>query len=274
MIALQRDRNPDPTLAKFTGESKRDDEKELLTDQRRIRRNEIAKHKFEDDRWKAATERLIAESGGKCAYCESPTTVVAYGDVEHYRPTSKYWWLAYCYDNYLVSCQLCNRLFKGNRFPYRGAKMRGPRITRATTDAYIESRAGTIAPDPTDLAQVSAFADVHEAEQPLLLNPYFDDPARVFAWQAEDVLREVELVPANAAARPYCRAAERYYGLNRPQLKQYRYQVYSQYRVFRLALDDPGISAATRAQIEQVIAGMQASDAPYAGMIRYFESLS
>lgn len=46
--------------------------------------------------------------------------MVAYGDGEHYRPKSTYWWLAYNYDNYLASCTLCNQRFKEAKFPIRG----------------------------------------------------------------------------------------------------------------------------------------------------------
>ena len=69
------------------------------------------------DVWKAAKPQLKLETGGKCAYCESPTDTVAHGDVEHFRPKSKYWWLAYCYDNYLYACQICNQVHKGDEFP-------------------------------------------------------------------------------------------------------------------------------------------------------------
>ena len=41
--------------------------------------------------WKVAKSALIAESHSKCAYCESPTSVVAFGDVEHFRPKDIYW---------------------------------------------------------------------------------------------------------------------------------------------------------------------------------------
>ena len=47
------------------------------------------------------------------------------GDVEHFRPKSAvlddplhggYWWLAYDFQNYLLSCSLCNRVRKKTRF--------------------------------------------------------------------------------------------------------------------------------------------------------------
>ena len=47
---------------------------------------------FKSTVWKAGKPQLKRETGGKCAYCESPTDTVAHGDVEHFRPKSKYWW--------------------------------------------------------------------------------------------------------------------------------------------------------------------------------------
>ena len=72
---------------------------------------------FKQTVWKAAKPQLKLETGGKCAYCESPTDTVAHGDVEHFRPKSKYWWLAYCYDNYVYACQICNQVHKRDESP-------------------------------------------------------------------------------------------------------------------------------------------------------------
>lgn len=42
---------------------------------------------------------------GKCAYCESNEELL---HIEHYRPKKIYYWLAYSWDNLLVSCYFCN----------------------------------------------------------------------------------------------------------------------------------------------------------------------
>ena len=89
----------------------------------------------------AATQ---ARDGGKCAYCESPTDTVAHGDVEHYRPKSKYWWLAYCYDNYLYACQICNQVHKGDEFPVYA------------TDRHVDR---TRAADAADACRAAALAE-------------------------------------------------------------------------------------------------------------------
>ena len=176
MIALRRERLAGKIHADFCGGTKKQFARELLLAQRRIARGELTKHEWQDSRWKKAKDQLIAETGGKCAYCEAPTTQVAYGDVEHFRPKSTYWWLAYCYDNYLVSCQLCNQKYKKAKFPIKHAPMPSPPILDSTTDDEIEALAGKLAPDPLDPNQVDAFRLLHERERPLLLNPYFDDP--------------------------------------------------------------------------------------------------
>lgn len=55
----------------------------------------------------------------KCAYCESG---VEDRHVEHYRPKSSYYWLAYSWDNLLISCSTCNTK-KGKKFEISGFKV-------------------------------------------------------------------------------------------------------------------------------------------------------
>ena len=90
MIRLTRERSTNVVHNNFTGNKKKAFERELLCHQREIRRGDREKHEFKSYVWKAAKDQLKTETGGKCAYCEAPTTLVAYGDVEHYRPKSVY----------------------------------------------------------------------------------------------------------------------------------------------------------------------------------------
>lgn len=78
---------------------------------------------------KKVKEALSAAQDNKCCFCESKIGHIAYGDVEHYRPKAGwvqdeeplnkpgYYWLAYEWDNLLLSCEKCNQLFKKNYFP-------------------------------------------------------------------------------------------------------------------------------------------------------------
>ena len=287
MIPLTRKRTENAIHRNFYGKRKETFEKELLLEERRIKRGKTDKHVFKSSCWRAAKKQLFAETGEKCAYCETPTLPGAFGDVDHYRPKSSYWWLAYCYDNYLAACQLCNQRFKKDIFPIQNRKMTAPAIRRNTTDNFIDAKAGTIAPDPLDADQVNDFIHQHQQERPLLLNPYFDDPAEYFAWRADDVLREVEITPnsenfqveivvntENPNVEPIAEASIEYYGLNRKELRDYRYIFYNYYSEYRQILESDRIPLENRTDIINTIEGMKAPGAPFAGMIRYFDALS
>lgn len=73
---------------------------------------------------------LEAIQNNKCCFCEAKYKHVSSGDVEHFRPKARYsqgignplirpgyFWLAYDWDNLLVSCEVCNRRNKGSYFP-------------------------------------------------------------------------------------------------------------------------------------------------------------
>ena len=84
------------------------------------------------DHWNKADVRgaLYAQQGRACAFCGRELPEGDRGDVEHFRPKGKlsennqhggYWWLAYEFDNYVLSCRTCNSTHKGSRFPLRTA---------------------------------------------------------------------------------------------------------------------------------------------------------
>lgn len=51
---------------------------------------------------------LIAETHGKCAYCESLVTHITHGDIEHVAPKSKVPSKAYEWENLTLACDKCN----------------------------------------------------------------------------------------------------------------------------------------------------------------------
>lgn len=102
--------------------------------------------------------RLRYDQYNKCAYCECSLNG-DYGDVEHYRPKEGYsiypngclhrpgyYWLAYNWDNLLLSCSVCDRTYKRNHFLLAEEKTRN-----------------------------IAKQDI-SAEVPLLINPAQEDP--------------------------------------------------------------------------------------------------
>ena len=121
MIRLTRDRTQQAIPASFRGQKRVATELALL----KLRR---AGTPPSSAVWKRAKDQLKRESDGKCGYCEGKASHVAHGDVEHFRPKTIYWWLAYCYDNYVFACQICNQSFKGSNFPLNGPPLAGPAV--------------------------------------------------------------------------------------------------------------------------------------------------
>jgi hypothetical protein len=232
---------------------------------------------FRSNVWKEAKPQLKVETGGKCAYCESPTDTVAHGDVEHFRPKSKYWWLAYCYDNYVYACQICNQVHKGDEFPIHATSgvWTGPALP---APAKFATLAETLIPDALDLTAGHALADFLVAagkEKAGLVDPYVTDPDPLFKWVANDVLKIVELAPASnkvAATRAFA-GAEAAYGLNREELKRTRWKTYTDFVVMKdalKALEAARLEPALQQRVRDQIKSMTLVDAPYAGMVRYF----
>lgn len=75
-------------------------------------------HKIDDNCYghRAVRKKLKEIYNRKCAYCDSEVGGTLYPHIEHYRPKSIYYWLAYEWDNLLFSCQVCN-VSKGKKFP-------------------------------------------------------------------------------------------------------------------------------------------------------------
>jgi len=230
---------------------------------------------FKTSYWKPAKEQQKKETHNKCAYCEADTAVVAHGDVEHFRPKSIYWWLAYCYDNYLYSCQVCNQVYKGNSFPIRGAPLPEPLVNPLATDAELQGMAATLAPDPLNDSQglpMATFLQQTSQELACLVDPYNVDPATLFAWEADDVLQEVRLVPLDSSieATSAAQAASDYLGINREELRELRWHEYHLLCTFKDVLVSGQLAAELAESVKDAIRDMMADDAPFAGMVRYY----
>lgn len=79
---------------------------------------EWARNKY---RRPAIKDALVRMFYGKCAYCESKLTHIAYGAIEHFRPKARYVDRTFDWDNLLLSCDICNDAgHKGAHFPLDG----------------------------------------------------------------------------------------------------------------------------------------------------------
>ncbi len=106
---------------------------------------------------------------GKCCFCESKITHVVDGDVEHFRPKKAvledgqlerpgYYWLAYTWENLMLSCVWCNRREKGNKFPIDGTRAETPEDDLEQEYPLFIDPAG-----PDDPEMLISFTDLGQA---------------------------------------------------------------------------------------------------------------
>lgn len=179
--------------------------------------------RWKDAFWQDLKPNFMKAQHQKCGYCE--TQVSAHGDVEHYRPKSEvqlleaegtelansrklrgrkrpaitekgYWWLAYDWTNYLLSCAICNQKYKSALFPV--APDRPPRN-------HVKFKA--LDPRKEDLKK----------EKPLLLNPF---EKNLNPFQHFEFMKSGLVKPRNMDSRG--KATIRVCGLHRISLQQIR----------------------------------------------------
>ena len=130
----------------------------------RRRRGERLTTKDLPNHWNKVKKALHIYQNGKCCFCEVRRRPDGETDVEHFRPKlgveghprhPGYWWLAYEWTNYLLSCKACNSGHKQNHFPLLNERAR--------------------ASSPTDRLS---------REHPVLIDPSLEDPANFieFDW--------------------------------------------------------------------------------------------
>lgn len=275
MIKLNRNLDSGSFPASFTDTTRKDWELELLTDYRKYKKGEIEKVKFKSARWKQAKDNLLLESNNKCAYCEANFSTVAYGDVEHYRPKSIYWWLAYSYVNYSASCQLCNQKYKKAKFPIANSKWRGPAVRKNSTDAYLDRISGFVTVDPLDDDSGLSFDDFelkHNTERPKSIDPYLDNPQQYFKYSVNNNTREVFITALSPQVANIAESAIDLFGLNRKELRDLRYRGFIKYHFFRHVAENDN-DADMRAGAKNLI-DMEFLDikVEFCGMYRYFET--
>jgi hypothetical protein len=230
---------------------------------------QAGKFGFESSAWKPAKGALKKDTGGKCAYCEASTDVVAHGDVEHFRPKSIYWWLAFVFDNYLFSCQICNQTYKGDKFPIAGTVSPAPAMPAALpSGAALAALLDTLILDPTTVDDAHLLA-LWAAEDADLPNPYLEDPEPLFRYEADDRNREMWIRSTGSARadRAYA-AAEAVLGLNREELRRLRYADYRTFFMLRATIDQ--LTPSLRQEVLRELRVQQGRAQPFAGMKRYF----
>lgn len=229
MIAINRIRDDDLITHKLKGVELEKILKALLV--KRIRHEQDNTIKFKViSKWKPAKEQLIIESNGKCAFCECEIPSHSNGDVEHYRPKSIYWWLAYAIDNFLLSCSICNQR-KLNHFDVRNVRVSCGNLPDETDVQGIDNFIKQFARNPARANtnnSIIGLKKLRSKEKPKLLNPYLEDKIEdYFIWSFDDVLKEVEMSPKPSLSKQKKENATytiKLLDLNRIRLKKRRYK--------------------------------------------------
>ncbi len=139
----------------------------------------LEKREIKSNCYKKSSAKLEEQFAGKCAYCEMKYLATSDTWVEHYRPKSEYYWLAYEWSNLLPACTKCNR-HKNNNFPLinEANKVENPPLSDGKLDSS-KCRA-----DSKSLID----------EVPFVLHPKIDNPNECFDFKIDENLTGVEIV--------------------------------------------------------------------------------
>lgn len=178
----------------------------------------------------------------------------------------------------MASCGACNQEYKKDFFELQdnSRRLNGMEVLSTTTDEDLVKIAPFLTVDPVDDNSGKKLKDFEKEikqENALLINPYFDDPEQYFAYKPIHGTEEVLIVPRKPKFSPIIKACEDLFGLNRKELLHQRYQWYTVYVTIRGAAESKDVPAAIRTRSRTKIDELKAPKSPYAGMIRYFETI-
>lgn len=192
------------------------------------------------NKWK---KELKIIQGEKCCYCEKS---INNGELEHFRPKNGwqqnkgdslyqpgYYWLAYKWDNILLSCGECNEQgTKGNLFP----------ISDTNDRCYT----------PTSKLPL---------EDPMLINPYLEDPSEHISFY-----KSTPIVVNNSLKGKTTIDILKL--KNRPDLVTQREEKFRLYSLLHKIINIPSIlSLEEKKYAKQLVKRVQKGKESYAGMI-------
>ena len=189
---------------------------------------------------------LLGAQNKKCCYCESKFRATSPGAVEHFRPKGAvkrefgtgrlypgYYWLAYEWNNLLVSCERCNSSYKGSLFPLKDESKRA-----------------------------RSHHDCIETETPVFVDPAGEDPREHIQFRRAEVEYRTERGSRTIEGL----------GLQRDDLEEARAEVLDRLEIFCLMIDvleskvQPDKIERARRFLDQAIC----SEAEFSAMARDF----
>ncbi len=178
----------------------------------------------------------------KCCYCESRHLATSASRIDHFRPHGAvrqgkgsrrlypgYYWLAYDWDNLVISCEKCNRM-KSDYFPLEKPSKR-----------------------------VRNHLDSLDRESPLLLNPYTEaDLSKHLAFEGSACEPRTERGRVSVTVL----------GLNRLELQEERQCRLNELATLCVIARESSLSCALRGQAKHQIASFVQPNARYSAMVR------
>lgn len=188
--------------------------------EKKNRGEKLTESDFKDYAPKEVKDALKIIFNNKCAYCECKIDMGAHYDLEHFRPKTLYYWLAYEWTNFLLSCQICNRYCKNAKFPIKGKQVEKPPLSIS---------------NKLDNAECLILSKTLENEERLLLHPAIDDPKKHLRFLADGNIEELS---------EQGKKSIEIYGLNRDNLIDARKKIIFEERtVLNRKFLDPKISS-------------------------------
>ena len=201
--------------------------------------------------WSSAEvkEFLYESQHGKCCYCERRLPR-GETDVEHFRPKGKvkeaekdhpgYWWLAYNWQNLLISCQLCNRTYKRAQFPLKDESKR-----------VYEEGCGL------------------DEEEPFLINPLEEDPEQCIYY--EELKEDQFMVKAVGTCERARRTVKELTGINDAYVMLERANKLKDYRGWAY-LKNNGDDESIRSEAEEHLQEYVSPRSEFSGFARFYLS--
>jgi len=136
--------------------------------------------KDNQDKISKIKKRVFDISNGKCAYCGKNITLSEM-DIDHFLPKESFNYLAYCFDNYLPSCKVCNQNVKGSFTP-KSLKVKKIIEDILKNESEIEY----------DLIYDKNYIFNTVAKNDRLLEPSFDKPSEHLEFNCEFLFYEAK----------------------------------------------------------------------------------
>lgn len=138
----------------------------------------LKKKKIKPSCYKKSKQKLEKQFYKKCAYCETEYLATSDTWIEHYRPKSQYYWLAYEWSNLIPTCTKCNRK-KKNYFPLinENNRVNKPPMSNGTL-VYSDCKA-----DTSTLMNEQAF----------ILHPKIDNPETFLDFRIDNKFTGIEI---------------------------------------------------------------------------------